>query len=176
MIVPPSHRSGSLAPAVPGYSIFGRCWEDTISITFKGLHVTSNNPVFIRMTKVRRTDIARPSPLRQDFEISRKTNVKAILRPLDYTKVDGVEYVVLPNNGTQPLAELLLQRRLSFVDSLTLLIEIANKIGEIHQDGIVHGNINSNSMFVFPPLRSLITDFTNRPTKALISPKILKRL
>jgi len=124
------------------------------------------------MTKVRRTDIARPSPLRQDFEISRKTNVKAILRPLDYTKVDGVEYVVLPNNGTQPLAELLLQRRLSFVDSLTLLIEIANKIGEIHQDGIVHGNINLHSLWANDELRdAMITDFSHAMFEGEIPPE-----
>jgi predicted ATPase/class 3 adenylate cyclase len=161
MISPPLQKFGSLAPIVPGYSVFGRCWEDAISITFKGVNAANNDPVILRMSKARRLDDDHLSPLMHDFDICGKTTSRAVAKPLDFVNVDGLEYLVLPDSGTQPLSELLLHQRLPFGRSLELFVEIANGLGELHRDAIVHCNINPHTIWVNDELRDVVlTDFS----------------
>jgi predicted ATPase/class 3 adenylate cyclase len=161
-MIGPLENSGSLMPVVPGYLVFGRCWEDTAGITFAGHDNSNGRPVFIRMNKLRQVDTGRRSPLRRDFEICGKARCNALLRPIDFVKVDDGEYLVTPNDGTQPLAELFLQRRPSFLQSLELLIHIADSLREIHQQSIVHRNLNPKSIWTDTNLRKVrFTDLSH---------------
>jgi predicted ATPase/class 3 adenylate cyclase len=171
-MIGPFENSGSLMPVVPGYSVFGRCWEDTTSITFAGHHNSNGHPVFIRMSKLRQVDTGRRSPLRRDFEICGNARCNALLRPIDLVKVDDGEYLVTPNDGTQPLAEIFLQRRPSFVQSLELLIHIADSLREIHQQSIVHRNLSPKSIWTDTNLREVrFTDLSHAAFEADILPE-----
>lgn len=161
MNVPPNQIFRGVSPVVAGYSVFERCWEDEISITFKGAVTANDAPVLVRMAKMRRAPTDWANPLRKDFEICGQINDKTILKPLHYAKVDGVEYLVLPNNGTQPFAELLLQRRLSLAGVLTALVEIAGGLEEVHKREIVHCGITLHSLWAAHELFDVrITDFS----------------
>jgi predicted ATPase/class 3 adenylate cyclase len=159
-------------PAVPGYSVFGRCWEEATSITFAGHDNSNGSPVFIRMSKLSRVDTGRRSPLRRDFEICRKARSHALPRPIDFVKVDDGEYLVTPNDGTQPLAEIFLQRQPSFVQSLELLLQIADSLREIHQESIVHCNLSPKSIWTDSKLREVrLTDLSHATFEAEILPE-----
>jgi predicted ATPase/class 3 adenylate cyclase len=159
-------------PIVPGYSLFGRCWEDATSITFAGHDNSNGRPVFIRMTKLRRVDTGRWSPLRRDFEICGKARCNALLSPTDFVKVDDGEYLVTPNDGTQPLAEIFFQRQPSFVQSLELLILIADSLREIHQQSIVHCNLSPKSIWTDRKLREVrLTDLSHAAFEGEILPE-----
>jgi predicted ATPase/class 3 adenylate cyclase/GAF domain-containing protein len=157
----PNQISRGLSPVVVGYSVFERCWEDAISITFKGVVTASDDPVLVRMTKMRRSRTNRASLLRKDYEIRGKINGNLILKPLYYAEADGVEYLVLRNNGTQPIAEILLQRRLSLAGALTVLVEIVGALEELHEYEIIHCGINPHSLWASDELLDVqITDFS----------------
>src|SRR5262245_23740329 len=172
MNVPPLKSAGSLVPVVPGYSVFGRCWEDAISITFAGHDSSSGRAVYLRMSKLRRPDAGRRSPLRRDFEIGAKAQCNVILKPLDFVKLDEAEYLVSPDDGTLPLAEILLQKQPSFVESLELLIRIADALAEAHQEGIVHCNLSPGTIWTDNDLRQVrLTDLSRATFASEISPE-----
>ncbi|WP_212499805.1 AAA family ATPase [Bradyrhizobium lablabi] len=159
-------------PVVPGYSVFGRCWEDAISITFAGHDSSSGRAVYLRMNKLRRPDAGRRSPLRRDFEICAKAQCNAILKPLDFVKLDEAEYLVSPDDGTLPLAEILLQKQPSFAESLELLIRIADALAEAHQECIVHCNLSPGTIWTDNDLRQVrLTDFSRATFASEISPE-----
>jgi predicted ATPase/class 3 adenylate cyclase len=171
-MIGPLENSGSLMPVVPGYLVSGRCWEDSASITFTGHDNSNGRPVLIRMNKLRQVDTGRQSPLRRDFEICGKARCNALLSPIDFVKVDDGEYLVTPNDGTQPLAEVFLQRRPSFVQSLELLIHIADALREIHQQSIVHRNLSPKSIWTDTNLREVrFTDLSHAALEADILPE-----
>ena len=154
--------AGSLMPIVPGYAVSGRCWEDAISITFAALDNSNGRPVYLRMNRLRRPDAGRRSPLRRDFEICGKARCNVILKPTDFVTLDDAEYLVTANDGTLPLAEILLQKRPSFVQSLALLVHIADALGELHQQFIVHGNLSPKSIWADNEFRKVrLTDLSH---------------
>lgn len=155
---------------MPGYSVFGRCWEDAVSITFAGHDSSNGRPVYLKMN--RRPDAGRRSPLRRDFDICSKTKCKALLKPLDLVKVDEVEYLVTPNNGTLPLAEILLQKQPSFVQSLELLVHIADALAALHQAFVVHCNLSPRSIWTDNQLHEVrLIDLSHATVEAEISPE-----
>ncbi|WP_198034877.1 AAA family ATPase [Bradyrhizobium sp. WSM1417] len=159
---------GEQAPLVPGYALSERCWEDAISITFRGRRLTDNHPAFVRVAKMRRV----ATPLRRDFDVCSRSNVKSILKPLDFFRIEGIECLILPDHGARPLTEHLLHRRLPFANSLLLIWEIVQAIREVHQDSIVHGNLGPHSIWANNDLREIrIADLSRAVFRSDVSPE-----
>jgi predicted ATPase/class 3 adenylate cyclase len=161
MINTPQQRGAAVTAVVPGHRIFERCWEDAWTVTFAGENASSGAPVFVRMLKTNPPSAVDSEALRQDYDFAKSVEACGILKPLAYGAVDGAEFLVVADDGTRPLHELLLERRFNLLTSLELAVRLTVILGELHRARVIHGNLNPHSIWFDPrSLETRLTDFS----------------
>ncbi len=83
-----------------------------------------------------------------EFELARNLPVEGARRSIARTMVEGKPALVMEYFGGQTLKRAFVQQRQSLVDFLQTAVLIAQILGEIHQQRIVHGDVNSNNILV----------------------------
>jgi len=154
-------HAGMPAFAVPGYSLLGRCWEDATTVTFAA-EEASGGSVFVKILKSHLSDGGDRDALRRDYEIAGKTNVEGILKPLTWGTTELCNFIVLPDDGTRPLQELLLlEGQVDLVTAMELLAELARTLAALHSDNVVHANITASSVWLSKtPQQIRLVDFS----------------
>jgi hypothetical protein len=138
-----------------------RRWEDAWTVTFAGENASSGEPVFIRMLTANPPSAVDREALRQDYEFAKSLEAFGILKPLAYGAADGGEFLVVADDGTRPLHDLLLERRFNLLTSLELAARLAMILGELHRARVIHGNLNPRSVwFDSHSLETRLTDFS----------------
>jgi predicted ATPase/class 3 adenylate cyclase len=161
MINIPQQRGATVTAVVPGHRIFERCWEDAWTVTFAGENTSSGAPVFVRMLKTNPPSAFDSEALRQDYEFAKSVEACRILKPLAYGAVDGAEFLVVADDGTRPLHELVLERQFNLLTSLELAARLTAILGELHRARVIHGNLNPHSIwFDTRSLETRLTDFS----------------
>jgi predicted ATPase/class 3 adenylate cyclase len=161
MINTPQQRGATSTVVVPGHRMFERRWEDAWTVTFAGENASSGEPVFIRILTTNPPSAIESEALRQDYEFAKSLEACSILKPLAYGAVDGAEFLVVADDGTRPLHDLLLERRFNLLTSLELAARLAMILGELHRARVIHGNLNPYSVwFDTRSLETRLTDFS----------------
>lgn len=156
-------RSHAAMPAlaVPGYLLLERCWEDATTVTFAA-EEASGGSAFVKVLKSHLSDGADRDALRRDYEIASKTDVEGVIRPLTWGTTDLCDFIVLPDDGTRPLQEmLLLEGQIDLVTAMELLAALARTLAALHNNNIVHANITASSVwFSKTPQQIRLADFS----------------
>lgn len=85
--------------------------------------------------------------LNNEYEISRTLTGKGIRRALERVQVDGMDGLVLEYFEGQPLDEF---HSSDLVDLLEISIEIAKSLQNLHQQNVIHKDINSHNILLNP--------------------------
>ena len=157
-----SHQRGAASTVVvPGHRMLERRWEDAWTVTFAGENASSGEPVFIRILTANPPSAVDSEALRQDYEFAKSLEACGILKPIAYGAADGAEFLVVADDGTRPLHDLLLERRFNLLTSLELAVQLAMILGELHRARVIHGNLNPHSVwFDTRSLETRLTDFS----------------
>lgn len=106
-----------------------------------------------------------PSPERitwfkREYEILRKLKFPGVVKAYDLLQEKERVLLVLEDFGGVDLAELKLAENLELLEWLKLAISVAEILGEIHAEGIVHQDINPSNILLEPKSgRIKIIDF-----------------
>ncbi len=161
MIGTPRHDGATSTLAVPGHRILERRWEDAWTAIFAGENTASGAPVFIKVLKTHPPNAIESEALRHDYEFAKLIESDGILKPLAYGAVDGTEFLVVADDGTRPLGQLLLEKRFNLLTSLELAARLVATLGELHRARVIHGNLNPHSVwFDTRSLETRVTDFS----------------
>lgn len=100
--------------------------------------------------------------LEHEYELRADLDPAWAVQPLALTQLDGLPMLVLEDRGAVPL-DLLLQRvpegRLEVVQLLRLACELARALGQMHQRGLVHKDINPANVLVGDANTVFLTGF-----------------
>jgi predicted ATPase/class 3 adenylate cyclase/GAF domain-containing protein len=161
MVASFNYRGPTPAIALPGYKVLGRCWDDARAITFGGEHLPTGAPVFIKMSKAHRMRARDAGELKHDYDLAKAIGGACILKPLAYLANDTGEILILEDDGTRPIGELLLENSFSLVACLEFAVRFAKILDELHRAQVVHRNLNPYSVwFDLRSLNTKITDFS----------------
>ncbi len=132
----------------PGSSPLTLIYESNTSLIYHQSDGEYGVPVAL---KVLRADS--PTPLQlvcfsNEFDLTRNLPVEGARRSIARTMVEGKPALVMEYFGGQTLKRAFVQQRQSLVDFLQAAVLVAQILGEIHQQRIVHGDVNSNNILV----------------------------
>jgi|FEC22Drversion2_1045045.scaffolds.fasta_scaffold00718_15 predicted ATPase/class 3 adenylate cyclase len=145
---PPNSQAALLSSlAVPGHRVLARCWEDARTITFAGQDSRTSAPVFIKILKSQRSSAAEVDALRRDYEWARRIEVSGVLPAVAHGFANGVGFLVVTDDGSRPLGELLLARQLPLAGALQVVIRLASILHDFHRTQHVHGNLNLQTIW-----------------------------
>jgi len=127
---------------LPNYQIKTRIYESTNSLIYRGIRQKDNQPIILKILK---QDYPTPEELtryRQEYEITHDLNVTGVIKVYGIEKYQNTLVIILEDFGGESLKQLMAERPFSIKEFLPLAIAIADSLGNIHADNIIHKDIN----------------------------------
>lgn len=147
--------------SVPGYKIIEKIHQDTRSTLYRGRRETDETPVLIKTPSSEYPSSGDLGRLSHEFEITKDLNLRGILRPYTLQKIGGTLALILEDVGGQSLKSFTASRRLSLREFLDIAIPLVETLGELHQNSVVHKNINPANIIINRKTAEVkLTDFS----------------
>ncbi|MDM8557979.1 AAA family ATPase [Candidatus Parabeggiatoa sp. HSG14] len=145
----------------PNYQIIKQIYESANSLVYQGIRNEDNQSVIL---KVLREDYPTPEQLtryRQEYDITRRLlDVDGVVNAYSLEKPQNRLAISLEDFGGESLKYRLAERSFILEELLTLAIQAADILGQIHQKQIIHKDINPANLVFNPSTSALkIIDF-----------------
>jgi predicted ATPase/serine phosphatase RsbU (regulator of sigma subunit) len=152
---------------LPNYKILTQIYESANSLVYRAVRNEDNQPVILKLLK---EDYPTPEELtcyRQEYEITKSLNLDGVIKTYGLEKYQNTLVIVLEDFGGESLNALPLttsQRergcRPPISEFLSLAIQIADALGQIHVANVIHKDINPTNLVWNPATNQLkIIDF-----------------
>ncbi len=158
---------------IRGYQITEALYESDNSVVYRAKRLADKQPVILKMLREAYPSPERIAWFKREYEVTRKLNIPGVgsvcnLAYLPIKEADQQRWVMeLEDFGGDSLTRLLntapelvnfQQERLA--DFLRLAIEVANILGEVHQQHLIHKDINPSNIIFNPSTKQVkLIDF-----------------
>jgi serine/threonine protein kinase len=133
---------------IPGFTASKILHESNNSIVYRGYDNKSERPVVLKMLKE-----AYPSPeilgwFKREYQVIRALNLPGVIKAYSLEKSEERPVMVLEDFGGESLELLKLKGKLELDKFLELALAVTEILGEIHQENIIHKDINPSNIIV----------------------------
>jgi PAS domain S-box-containing protein len=145
---------------IDGYRVDEKLSENTNTLVYRGRRDADDQPVILKALKQ-----AYPSPqtiawFKREYEIMRTLNLPGAVGAYSLQTDHNQWVMVLEDFGGESLARLQMVGPLGLTEFLRLSIQVADALGQIHQQNIVHKDINPSHILLNPATgQAKLTDF-----------------
>ncbi|TAF11059.1 MAG: response regulator [Nostocales cyanobacterium] len=166
--------------SLPDITIVSQIYESANSLVYQGIFNTNRQPVILKLLKEDYPTSAELYRYQQEYEITHNLNLEETIKAYELRKYQNTLLMLLEDFGGQSLKILLENHRFSLLEFLHLAIQIVDALGKIHQQKIIHKDINSSNIVLNPQTGQLkIIDFglstlLSQENITLQSPNILE--
>lgn len=145
---------------VGNYQIIQKIGQTRSSIVYRAQQEDNSETFIIKELITRHpsdTDIVR---FRQEYDLIRAAKSDGVVKVLDLVIMDGIFYLVLEDFKGISLKNLLSSERLTIKSFLKIAIDLAETLGRLHKDNLVHKDIKPDNILLNPETGEVkITDF-----------------
>jgi predicted ATPase/signal transduction histidine kinase/CheY-like chemotaxis protein len=146
--------------SLPDITIASQIYESANSLVYRGIFLKNQQPVILKLLK---EDYPTPAELyryQQEYEITCRLNLEETIKAYDLRTYQNTQVMLLEDFGGKSLKILLKSRPFSLLEFLHLAIQITDALGKIHQNKVIHKDINpSNIVFNTQTGQLKIIDF-----------------
>lgn len=166
--------------AILGYEIIEQLYESDGSLVYRGKRNLDQKLVVLKVLKQDYPTLEAITRFKQEYEILHNLNLTGVIRAYGLERYQNSLVIHLEDFGAKSLKDLISERRLKLVEFLTLAIQIIKNLGEIHQQNIIHKDINPSNIVFNPATGQIkIIDFgistvLSRENPTLRNPNVLE--
>lgn len=146
--------------SLPGYFITSKIYESANSLVYRGGRESDLQPLVFKTLK---PDYPTPDELtryRQEYEITRSLDLEGVIKVYGIETYRNTLVMFLEDFGGESLAHWLTQRSLSLIEALTLGVRLVEILGQVHQQQVIHKDINPSNIIWNPATGQLkLIDF-----------------
>lgn len=166
--------------SLPDVTIVSQIYESANSFVYRGIFNTNRQPVILKLLK---EDYPTPAEIyryQQEYEITRSLNLEGIIKAYELRKYQNTLLMLLEDFGGESLKILLQNRSFSVPEFLHLAIEITDILGKVHQNNVIHKDINPSNIVLNPQTGQLriidfgLSTFLSQENPSLKSPNVLE--
>ncbi|MEG4440528.1 AAA family ATPase [Microcoleus sp. AT9_B5] len=166
--------------SLPDTTIVNQIYESANSIVYRGILKSNQQPLILKLLK---EDYPTPAELyryQQEYEITRRLNLEETIKAYELRKYENTQVMLLEDFGGESLKILLELRTFSVLEFLHLAIQITDALGKVHQNNVIHKDINPSNIVLNSQTRQLkIIDFglstiLSQENPTLKSPNVLE--
>lgn len=166
--------------SLPDVTIVYQIYESANSLVYRGILKENRRPLILKLLK---EDYPTPAELyryQQEYEITRSLNSEGTIKAYELRKYQNTQVMLLEDFGGESLKNLLSDRPFSLPEFLHLAIQIADALGKVHQNKVIHKDINPSNIVLNPQTGQLkIIDFglstlLSQENPSLTSPNVLE--
>ncbi len=155
-----------------GYRLRAPVQESTTTIVYRAERESDGRPVVLKMLKCEAATPGAVARYRHELEVLESLRIRGVVQVLGLETVQGLPVLVLEDSGAESLARLRRSQRfgpgpglgpglgLGLGRVLDIASRIADILGEIHDRGIIHRDINPANILLNPDTSELeVADF-----------------
>jgi len=132
--------------SLPDITIVSQIYESANSLVYRGILNQNQQPVILKLLK---QDYPNPAELyryQQEYEITCRLNFKGTIKAYELRKYQNTQVMLLEDFGGESLKILLERRTFSVSEFLHLAIQITQALGKVHQNKVIHKDLNSSNI------------------------------
>ncbi|HEY9299155.1 MAG TPA: AAA family ATPase, partial [Phormidium sp.] len=146
---------------LPGYKITEVVQLGVKSIINRAVRESDRASVIIKTLQSEYPTIEQITRLRHEYKISSNLKIKGIIKPYSLEKYANSFALILEDCGGESLSHHLAGKSMKLQKFLPLAIQVAQTLGEVHQNQIIHKDIKPSNIIITPDFEQLkITDFS----------------
>ncbi|MBI3756484.1 MAG: AAA family ATPase [Deltaproteobacteria bacterium] len=133
---------------IAGYRTQEKIYESRNSLVYRGRRDTENQPVILKMLKQAYPPPEKVAWFQREYELTRSLELEGVVKVYDLTTDQHRPVIVLEDFGGESL-ELHLkkrQRRFTLAEFLPLSLQMADILGRVHQQHVIHKDVNPSNV------------------------------
>lgn len=136
-----------------GYQIIDQVYESSNSLVYRGIREEDKKAVILKVLK---EDYPTPQELtryKQEYEITRNLNFDGVVKAYGLEPLQRTLVIILEDFGGSSLKQLMnvgAKRLVSLPEFLNIAIKIADILGKIHFNNIIHKDLNPSNIVLNP--------------------------
>lgn len=146
-----------------GYEIYGDIYRSRQTRISRGRRIKDGTPIVLKYPLLEYPTLRDVARLKNEYEILRELgakNVDHVLRAYALERLDHRTILVTEDFGGMPLKEQFPNGRVDYERFLEIAIDIASALAAVHQNSIIHKDLNPRNILVNPRTREVkIIDF-----------------
>ncbi|NLY42926.1 MAG: protein kinase [Clostridiaceae bacterium] len=145
-----------------GYVIKEMVYENNRIRLYRGCMEKKQIPVLIEVLKEEASNPLEISKLIYEYEIARVLKIEGVMEPIKLENIGNYFAMIMEDVGAVTLREYIKNRPLEVPIFLDIAIQLAEILGRLHKNGIIHRDLNVDNIFVNPDTGiTKITGFNN---------------
>ena len=139
-----------MATTIAGYLVTEEIHESANSLIFRATQPTNNQPVILKMLKQSDPSPERIAWFKREFELIKSLQLDGVVQAYRLTSDQHRPVMVLEDFGGTSLDRLMQSERFTLDTLLPLAIRIAEVLGQVHQQQVMHKDINPSNLVLNP--------------------------
>jgi|AGSF01.1.fsa_nt_gi Predicted ATPase len=136
--------------AIPGVAVLALIYESSTSLVYRGRNELDNQPVIIKLIKEEYPTTEELNRYRREHEITANLNLEGVVKVYNLQPVRNSLAMILEDFGGESLRIFMASQKFTILGFLTTAIKVAETLGEIHANNVIHKDINPSNI-VFNP-------------------------
>lgn len=165
---------------VPGYEIADKIYESSKTLVYRGERLLDQKPVVIKTLKNQYPTPKDIAVFRKQYTLAKDLGILGVVRPYALETHDQQIALILEDFGAVSLRDYCKTHVLDLQTFLSIAIQTAKILGELHQQRIIHKDLKPANLLINPTTKEIkITDFSiasilPKETQTLVSPNGLE--
>ncbi|HEY9850991.1 MAG TPA: AAA family ATPase [Leptolyngbyaceae cyanobacterium] len=163
-----------------GYKLIEKINEGLSTVVYRAQRKQDKKTAIVKILKADYPTLEEIVQLRHEYEISKNLNLEGIVKPFGLENHQNGLALILEDSRGEALNKFLRERKLKLAEFLTIGIQLADTLGKLHEQKIIHKDIKPTNIIINPTkIQVKITDFSiatrlSKETKTLSHPTLLE--
>ncbi|MDJ0677411.1 MAG: AAA family ATPase [Calothrix sp. MO_167.B42] len=131
-----------------GYQFTEKLHESNNSIVYRGYRRTDDLPVVLKMLNQTYPSPKKIAWFKREYEITQNINLPKVIDVYGLENIENYWVIVLEDFGGESLNQIIVQKKFTIAEFLYLAIEIVDILGQVHQQHIIHKDINPSNIIL----------------------------
>ncbi|WP_414587169.1 AAA family ATPase [Scytonema sp. PCC 10023] len=133
---------------VSGYQVTEKLYESSNSLVYRGYRLEDNQPVILKMLKQAYPPPEKIAWFKREYEITRSINLAGVIDVYSLENPENNWVIVLEDFSGESLNRIISKKQFTIAEFLHLAIEIIDILAQVHQQHIIHKDINPSNIIL----------------------------
>ncbi len=146
---------------IAGYNLIEVLYDGTTTCVYRALREPEKTSVIIKTLKTDYPTIQQLTQLRHEYQILQSLDIEGIVKPLALENYQNGLALILLDFVGEPLKNFIKIQNFDISNFLTIAIQLATILSQLHQNNIIHKDIKPQNILINPQTGQVkIIDFS----------------
>ncbi|WED23378.1 AAA family ATPase [Vibrio sp. JC009] len=132
----------------PGYQIIEKLHESSNSIVYRALRQADDKQVTLKLLPQKPPTAKQLIRFKREYDILNQLNLPGIIQVLSFENMDSGPMIVMEDIAADSADKLSLAGNIRIDHFLQLAIRITEILGQVHQQGVIHRDVNPSNILL----------------------------